>query len=1012
MKKLLFQIVLAFLALCAGAGCRDRDSVLSPAAELGALLVSVRFETDSLSAEKPAESPGKKISVETGSVSLAQSSAIERIHAAVYDESGSERQLLAEKDLQIDRENNTFSGSLEVASGDSRVVAVQAFTQAGVSYLGNSLKISVPAGGSTQTTVSLADFVPSVTYHDEVSQSGDFTIQWSGVPGAEGYIVYQSSEPGFTAFDSLVLAQQTSAVFDSRPRGLYYLRVRAFSAYGFGALSDTVSVRVTSAPDAAILVPSGGAILASGERVLFLARAFDQEEGHLSGGSITWSSSRDGDFAAGAFLLYDKLSVGEHLIVMTAVNSFGAVASDSVAVSVLPDGNRAPQVTLSNPWDSTSVNPSVPVFFLATGEDFEEGVLPTERFYWQSSRDGYFGQGSVLEYADLSLGPHTITVVGVDSHGAAGADSIRFFVDPASANTAPIVSIVYPADGSDFALGTPVLLSGAAADPEEGQVPTERLSWYSSLDGMLGSGDYMLREDLSEGEHTLRLLALDSKGLVGSAEVTIQVVLGGNISPSVQINNPADGASFALGAAVTFTGTASDPEEGVLTGSALSWVSSIDGVLGSGSSLNVDQLSPGRHRILFQAVDSRGAASADSITIALSNPPVVAITSPVEGESFPIGAPVTFNGSANDPEEGVLPAESLVWRSSLVGQPIGMGASFTVNNLGTGTHRITLTATDRTGVSDSAAVTIHVVSVPDSLFAWVETGAAALQVRIDPLAQKAYVTNNTANSVSIIELAAFTELDEIPVGLNPVGLDLAPSLGRVYIASSGDNNVAVISGSTVQQTINVGFEPTGVAVGPDESRVFVSNANSASVSVISTATGEVDNTFINVGNSPRNMLVPPGSGLLLVSNYGGEEAGADQVAAVNYETGLAVPITVADKPLGLAATPDGQFAFVANSGSGSVSLISVAGLAEVLKISVGQGPTACAVTPDNSQVYVVNSLTRSISIIDLLSKTVVETIPDVGTEPYDIAFYERSSSELFALVTDRALGRVWVFLVR
>ena len=121
----------------------------------------------------------------------------------------------------------------------------------------------------------------------------------------------------------------------------------------------------------------------------------------------------------------------------------------------------------------------------------------------------------------------------------------------------------------------------------------------------------------------------------------------------------------------------------MLTGSALSWVSSIDGVLGSGSSLNVDQLSPGRHRILFQAVDSRGAASADSITIALSNPPVVAITSPAEGESFPIGAPVTFSGSANDPEEGVLPAAALVWRSSLVGQPLGMGASFTVNTLGT-----------------------------------------------------------------------------------------------------------------------------------------------------------------------------------------------------------------------------------------------------------------------------------------------------------------------------------------
>jgi len=1012
MKKLVLQITLAFLALCTGEGCRDRDSVLSPEAELGTLLVSVRFETDSLPAEKPAVSSGEKTSSRTGPPALAQSPAIERIHAVVFDESGPERVLLVEKDLQIDRENSTFSGNLEVAAGDSRVVAVQAFTQAGVSYLGTSAKISVPAGGSTQTTVTLANFVPSVISYDEVSQTGDFSLQWSGIPGAEGYIVYQSTAPGFTPCDSVVLGQQTSALFNSEPRGLYYLRVRAFSAYAFGAVSDTVVVRVTSAPEAVILSPPSGAILATGEPVLFLARAFDQDEGHLTGGSITWSSSRDGDFAAGAFLVYDGLSVGEHIIIMTARNSFGAVASDSVTVSVTPDGNRAPVVTLSNPWDSASVNLSAPVLFLATGEDFEEGVLPPERFYWHSSIDGYFGQGSLLEYAQLSLGDHLITVVGVDSHGAAGRDSIRLFVGQASGNNPPVVTIIYPAEGSDFALGTPVLLSGTAMDPDEGQIPAERLTWYSSQDGLLGAGDYMLRSDLSQGEHTLRLLASDSRGLIGSAQVTVQIVLGGNSSPSVKINNPADGASFALGSSVTFTGTASDPEDGVLTGSALSWISSIDGELGSGSSLTVDQLSPGRHRILFQAVDSRGAASVDSITIALSGPPVVEITSPADGASFPIGAPVTFTGTASDPEEGILPADALLWRSSLIGPPIGTGASFTVNTLGTGTHRITLIATDRTGVSDSAAVTIHVVSVPDTLFAWVETGAAASHVRVDPLAQQAYVTNNAANSVSVIELAAFTELEEIPVGSNPAGLDVARSLGRVYVANSGDNNVAVISGSSVQQTINVGFEPTGVVVGPDESRVFVSNSNSASVSVISTATGEVDNTFINVGNSPREMFIPPGSGLLLVSNFGGVDIGADKVAAVDCETGLIVQITVGDKPLGMAATPDGRYAFVANSGSGSVSLISVAALTEVLKISVGQGPTACAVTPDNSQVYVVNSLTRTISIIDIQSKTVVETIPNVGTEPFDIAFYERAADELFALVTDRALGRVWVFQVR
>src|SRR5688572_10041072 len=48
-----------------------------------------------------------------------------------------------------------------------------------------------------------------------------------------------------------------------------------------------------------------------------------------------------------------------------------------------------------------------------------------------------------------------------------------------------------------------------------------------------------------------------------------------NSAPAVTISTPANGSSYASGATVTFTGSASDTQDGVLT-SALAWTSNVD----------------------------------------------------------------------------------------------------------------------------------------------------------------------------------------------------------------------------------------------------------------------------------------------------------------------------------------------------------------------------------------------------------------------------------------------------
>lgn len=90
----------------------------------------------------------------------------------------------------------------------------------------------------------------------------------------------------------------------------------------------------------------------------------------------------------------------------------------------------------------------------------------------------------------------------------------------------------------------------------------------------------------------------------------------GNNAPVVVISSPADGASFTEGDAVTFSGSATDVEDGDLSGS-LVWTSSADGQIGTGASFTTSALSTGSHTVTATVSDSGGANGSDSIAISV-----------------------------------------------------------------------------------------------------------------------------------------------------------------------------------------------------------------------------------------------------------------------------------------------------------------------------------------------------------------------------------------------------------
>ena len=86
-----------------------------------------------------------------------------------------------------------------------------------------------------------------------------------------------------------------------------------------------------------------------------------------------------------------------------------------------------------------------------------------------------------------------------------------------------------------------------------------------------------------------------------------------NTAPTVAIASPGSGKTFTEGSALSFSGSASDNEDGTLS-SKIAWSSSLDGNIGSGASFQ-KVLSTGSHTVTARVTDSAGVVAESKISV-------------------------------------------------------------------------------------------------------------------------------------------------------------------------------------------------------------------------------------------------------------------------------------------------------------------------------------------------------------------------------------------------------------
>jgi YVTN family beta-propeller protein len=273
---------------------------------------------------------------------------------------------------------------------------------------------------------------------------------------------------------------------------------------------------------------------------------------------------------------------------------------------------------------------------------------------------------------------------------------------------------------------------------------------------------------------------------------------------------------------------------------------------------------------------------------------------------------------------------------------------------------------------------------------------------VQKIAAIAYVTNESSNTISVINTASRAVITTMKVGYRPTEIAVTCHGIWAYVTNYVGNTVSVIdiaSHAVIATIEKVGLRPNGIAITPDDRKIYVTNWGDHTVSVIDAISRAVIAT-IPVERYPGKVVITP-NGTEAYVIYKAN----DKVAVVNTTNyAVIVTVSVGNEPHGMAITPDGTEVYVTNSKGHTVSVIEIASHTVIATIPVGGEPYGIAIAPDGMKAYVANSRRGTVSVIDTYRRTVTATIL-VGVDPYEVAIISNIDN---IYVTDKSKDIVYI----
>jgi YVTN family beta-propeller protein len=156
---------------------------------------------------------------------------------------------------------------------------------------------------------------------------------------------------------------------------------------------------------------------------------------------------------------------------------------------------------------------------------------------------------------------------------------------------------------------------------------------------------------------------------------------------------------------------------------------------------------------------------------------------------------------------------------------------------------------------------------------------------------------------------------------------------------------------------------------------YVANGDSSTVSVFDVVNVRLDRE-IPVGQNPIAVAASPTRNEVYVVNEAaaGSQGSLSILNANNNSVAATIPLH--KQPLSIDVAADGKLAYIANSGSNTISVIDLIARREVAQIGTGEEPVEAGLSPDGKTLVVPNRRGSSVSIIDVKSQRVRAVFED------------------------------------
>jgi Secretion system C-terminal sorting domain/PKD domain len=580
-----------------------------------------------------------------------------------------------------------------------------------------SVKITVAAAvdlppvanaGPNQTITLPLD---SVTLNGNASKDPDGTIS--------GYTWKQISGP---STGTIRTAGNVTTIVTNLVQGSYSFQLMVTDNNGATDV-DTVVITVNAAVNKPPVANAGTAqtITLPTDSVLLNGGASNDPDGTITTYAwtqITGPSTATFTGSTTATPTAAGLQQGRYTFELTVTDNFGATASATVRITVLPAANVNPVAnaganqTITLPLDSVTLDGSgstAPTGSI-TGYSWSEISGPATGTIENAG-------GSITTATNLAQGTYVFQLIVTASGGGKDTDAVTITVNaafhiPPIANAGTTQTLILPIDSTT--------LDGTGSTDPDGTITSYNWTQVNGPSTAVITGAGTATPAISglvAGRYTFELTVTDNDGATDKALVRITVVAPNNLpvanaGADQTITLPLDSATLDGSASIDQGGTISSYAWTQVSGPTTATVENAGGV-----TTVLTNMAQGTYTFRLTVVNNTGGRSTDTVSIIVN--PLVHIP-PVAnaGASQTITLPddsVSLDGSNSYAPDGAITTYSWTQVSGPSTATIAgvVTATPTISGLVPGRYLFQLTVTDNDGLTSTAVVRITVIAAPN-----------------------------------------------------------------------------------------------------------------------------------------------------------------------------------------------------------------------------------------------------------------------------------------------------------